>query len=347
MREERSTAACATIPRYLAAPNVAQMSRPRQVLLIAVAVCLLLLTFTSGLVASGGFDTMSAALHEASARAGRGSGPGTIPPHVGVDVPLGGTVPEGMAWGTPVADVAWADPGSVICLGTQAISQEPELPMGCEITSATMMLNHMGYPVSKMQLDLLLPKSRNLSGSRAGRYVDTYDPDVAFIGDTRSSTNGCACNTGPVVSAINEYLVFIGSPDRAVDLTGVSSQALYAYVAHGEPVTIWTTIGMSEHDPSKGWTYDGDHYFCHNDHAMTLVGVSRDDIIVADPLDEVVVYPKRAFEQVYEARGRMAVKVGNGCPGIETGPLDAFCRSGRSGVPSAWIRPDTWRLTTP
>lgn len=334
------------VPWSPAAPTTMRTGTVRRVLPIVSVVCLSLLMFASGLVVSGGLDTMSTALREVLARGGQGTGPDIALPEIGIDVPQGGTVPESEVWGTPVADVAWNDPGSVTYLDVHAIVQEPELPMGCEITSATMMVNHAGYPVDKTELDLLLPKSRNLSRSRAGRYVDTYDPDVAFIGDTRSSTNGCACNPGPVLSAVNDYLAFIGSPDRAVDLTGADPQDLYAYVAQGEPVVIWTTVGMREHDPDDGWTYDGEHYFHHSDHAMTLIGVSEDDVIVADPLDDVVVYPKRAFEQTYDARGRMAVKMEGSRTAIGIGRPDPFYRSGRPGMPSTWIRPDAWRLTT-
>lgn len=224
---------------------------------------------------------------------------------------LGG-IPQEDAWGTPLADVNLGGPTKSVVLDVEDIEQLPELPTGCEITSAAILVNYAGYPVDKVDLDHFLPKTTDDVGDGVGVFVETDDPSVAFIGDTRDE-NGSSCNEQPIIVAIDGYLASVGSTAHAYDLSGSTPDALYQSVASGIPVEVWVTTYMSDYDTGYGWfnTFDDgtEAFLGSNFHAMVLMGYSSDSVVLADPLDEVVVYPKEAFEKVWTDRGSMAVVI--------------------------------------
>lgn len=223
-----------------------------------------------------------------------------------------GMVPESEVWGTPLTDVYLDDTSRLVLLGVEEVEQLPELPTGCEITAATMLVDYAGYPVSDVELDRYLPKSSDDIGDGDGVFVDTDDPDVAFIGDTRTEA-GSSCNVPPVAEAVDDYIASQGGTERAVDLTGVTAEELYAIVGSGTPVEVWVTTGMSDVDLDGAWDIERDNgtetYFCTNYHAMTLIGYTTEDVILADPLDDIVVYTKEDFERVWTERGQMALMI--------------------------------------
>lgn len=64
----------------------------------------------------------------------------------------------------------------------KALNQNPELPTGCEVTSLTMVLNHLGLDISKTDMCDYLDKGA----------VGHTDPKEKFVGDpTNSSSYGC------------------------------------------------------------------------------------------------------------------------------------------------------------
>ena len=79
---------------------------------------------------------------------------------------------------------------------TDTILQLPELPTGCEITSLTMLLNHIGFDVSKHVLaDNYLPKGEY----RASNF------NKVFVGDPHS-TYAYGCYAPVIVKAAKKYL---------------------------------------------------------------------------------------------------------------------------------------------
>lgn len=106
-----------------------------------------------------------------------------------------------------------------VSLDIPIISQLPELPTGCEITAATMMLNYKGANVDK----LTLAKEMNYS---------TYDPNLGFIGSP-FKTNGYTINPKALLGIVTKYA---GS---AVDLTGSETSVLESYLQSNKPVVLW------------------------------------------------------------------------------------------------------------
>ena len=200
--------------------------------------------------------------------------------------------------------------GTLSHLNVTWIGQAPELPTGCEITAATMMIDYYGYGASKLELDSFLEQTDSTATWWEGGQKVGYDPDDAFIGNT-STENGWYCTPTPVVAALNEYLSAYGITDeKATDITGTSAEELYTYIDDGDPVTVWVTIGLNDYYVSESWISETDGEEVNVsvvDHAMTLIGYDEDNVVLADPLDAIVTYRKRLFESAYKSRGCMAV----------------------------------------
>ena len=85
------------------------------------------------------------------------------------------------------------------------VYQSPELPTGCEITAATMLLNYYGFDVekttmAKKYLPLTSYSTYYKNGVKYG--ADMYNN---FVGDPASASSGVICGPGAILKAINSY----------------------------------------------------------------------------------------------------------------------------------------------
>ena len=180
------------------------------------------------------------------------------------------------------------------------IDQNPELPNGCEITSAAIVLNYLGIPADKVTL--------------AEEYLPSYspyweaDPNVEFMGNPEEEL-AFYCLPGAVVTAVNDYLAAIGSDYTALDISGAPVEELYQWVADGSPVLVWTTRAFSAplynytfQLPNGSWPYS-------NSHCLVLTGYDTDTCYLADPMLEVESVERELFEQRYTERGKYAVVI--------------------------------------
>lgn len=187
-------------------------------------------------------------------------------------------------------------------LNFPVVMQRPELPTGCEVTSLTMLLNYLGYPVSKTTMaSNYLPKV--LSG-----YTGVVDIDYYFCGDP-FKTSGVACGAGALVTATNHYFLDCGSSLRGIDISRSSVSSVYAYVSGGMPAVVMTTIGMANRKSATGWYTSSGKYVSYsaNDHGMVLVGWDNTTVTVACPLLGIQTYNKAQFESVFLSRGNKAM----------------------------------------
>lgn len=184
-------------------------------------------------------------------------------------------------------------------LEVENIDQNPELPNGCEITSAAIVLNYLGFAADKVELaEQYLPK---------GLYWEV-DPNQAFMGNPADEL-AFYCLPGPVVAAVNAYLETVGGGYKAADITGAGTEDLYAFVANGLPVLVWTTRAFSDplynysfQLPNGGWPYS-------NSHCLVLTGYDSENCYVADPMLEVAQTDRASFTQSFIDRGRYAVVI--------------------------------------
>lgn len=110
--------------------------------------------------------------------------------------------------------------------------QNPELPAGCEATSAAMLLAAYGYDTDKLSFAAALPKCplELHDGLLYGPH-----PSEAFIGSPDSSY-GFGVFAAPVVTTMQVIIDEASGRHRAIDLTGVGEDALLSYLDRGIPV---------------------------------------------------------------------------------------------------------------
>lgn len=185
-------------------------------------------------------------------------------------------------------------------LEVENIDQNPELPNGCEITSAAIVLNYLGFEVDKVTLaEEYLP--------RCVPYWEA-DPRVEFMGNPEDEL-AFYCLPGAVVTAVNDYLEDVDAGYTAVDISGSAVEELYQWVAGGYPVMVWTTRVFSE--PLYNDTFllpDGDRPYS-NSHCLVLTGYDDDTCYLADPMLEVETVERERFAESYLERGQYAVVI--------------------------------------
>ncbi len=196
-----------------------------------------------------------------------------------------------------------------VFLDVPHMSQKPELPSGCEITSLAMLLNYH-HPEANVDKEEL-----------ASKYLETGEPgevspNEKFVGNPRSSS-GFGANAPVMVKTANKYFAENKTESENIvkDLTGTEFKGLLKYVTQGYAVMIWATINMLEPYTSVTWTIDGEEIpWQAQFHCMVLTGFDFDQEVyyVADPWKEgggVMEYGMEILELRYNQLGKQAVVI--------------------------------------
>ena len=176
---------------------------------------------------------------------------------------------------------------------TEMIMQNPELPTGCEITSLTILLRHIGYDADKLDMaDNYLPK---------GEYRASDFKEV-FVGNPRS-TYAYGCFSKPIVKAAEKYLDEYDKEDKwkVRNITGCTPESLYAAVDNGYPPIVWASIDLNKIRTGRTWVVrdTGETVvWPANEHCLLLVGydMSKGVVYINDPLRGIMTYSKERFE---------------------------------------------------
>lgn len=187
-------------------------------------------------------------------------------------------------------------------INIEAVLQNPELPTGCEITSLTTVLNYWGYDVDKCDLaDNYLHKE-----SGGGEYT-MYE---AFLG-TPYDSNAFGCYAPVIKDAAEKYMARQSKKMQVADISGNSVEKVYACVAQGYPVVIWSTMNLHEPSWTTYWTNeDGTKFeFPSYEHCMVINGYNKNDntVEVCDPMEGNTTYEMDRFEEIYKEMGSQAV----------------------------------------
>ncbi len=181
------------------------------------------------------------------------------------------------------------------------VSQLPELPTGCEITSLTTVLNYLGFDVDKTYMnENYLDKLDGFDGS-------FYD---YFIGDP-TTTGSYGCFAPAITSSANRFLMDRHSQLLAYNISGSSVRALLTEVYNGNPVIIWTSS-----KPDIPTTYTeirlGDNTVFNwpsNEHCAVLIGfnLEKNTVFISDPLSDIIEEDLTDFIRCYNAYYKQAV----------------------------------------
>lgn len=198
-----------------------------------------------------------------------------------------------------------------VYIDMESVLQNPELPVGCEITALTIYLKHLGFDADKVDLaQNYLPKGGNAQYKDDLLYKDSFFE--YFIGDPFSRGYGCFSNA--IVKAANKYLDDNGGGYDVINLSGSDPDVLYDYLAQGIPVICWATDGMIEPEYYESW-YDNatgeklDWYL--NEHCFVLAGfnMSADLVTLNDPMKGIIDYNINKFETRYAQMYSQAIVI--------------------------------------
>lgn len=178
-------------------------------------------------------------------------------------------------------------------LDFNCILQLPELPTGCEITSLTMVLNHLGIKADKLDLaDNWLSKGE----------VGKVHPNEHFLGNPRDNKS-FGCYAPVIINCANTYLQAMGRTDLSVyNLTGSTLEDLFIEIDNGNPIIIWATVDMKNPKYTRTWNINGkDFTWKSPEHCLVLTGydTTNNKVYVADPLKGNVSYDLDTFKDRY------------------------------------------------
>lgn len=179
------------------------------------------------------------------------------------------------------------------------LSQNQELPTGCEITSLTSVLNYYGINVKKETM--------------ADDYLKKGDGSYykMFLGNPRDA-GSFGCMAQPIVDAANLYFKKNNVSMKASNVSGVTFDKILEYVSQGVPMIVWNTMGMAPAYESQTLTLDGREYtWIAPEHCVVVVGYDLDnnEVYVADPMAGMVTRNLKTFEERYDSLKRQAVYV--------------------------------------
>ncbi len=180
-----------------------------------------------------------------------------------------------------------------------AVSQYPELPTGCEVTSLAMVLHYREINIDKCEI-----ADKYLDKGEAGA-VSYFD---AFEGDPRDD-DSLGCYAPVIVKAANRILEEKDSSLKAEDISGKKLDSLFEYIDNDIPVIVWGTQNCRNGYISDRWEADGQEYtWISPEHCMVLVGYSDSSVWVADPLHgDVREFEINIFEPCYNLLHKQAV----------------------------------------
>ena len=181
-----------------------------------------------------------------------------------------------------------------VSLDVKYVSQYPNLPNGCEITSLATLLNYYGFNVTKEDLARTYLKTAEVGD--ANFYKE-------FVGDP-FKTNSFGCYAPVIVEAANDYLEDAGSPMRAENLTGADFEDLLLRVREGSPVIVWGAANINTEPAfTIEWIVDGEYLIWKtNLHCMVLSGydMRKGTVIVSDPMRGIKEYDMETFIKRYK-----------------------------------------------
>lgn len=190
------------------------------------------------------------------------------------------------------------------------ILQNPELPVGCEITALTILLNYYGFDADKTDMAKnYLPTSWGNPRTVDGKlYKDSFFD--YFIGDPFS--RGYGCFSPAIEKAANAYISSHGGGYTVKNISGCHPDTLYEYLIAGTPVLCWATDGMIEPEYYETW-YDNatgeqlDWYL--NEHCFVLAGfnIANSTVSLNDPMKGIIDYNIDKFEVRFKQMHSQAI----------------------------------------
>jgi uncharacterized protein YvpB len=194
-----------------------------------------------------------------------------------------------------------------VLLNIPAISQIPDLPRGCEVTTLAMLLNNAGVAVDKMELGEKVTRDHTPQKITNGE-IYFGNPNDGFVGDMYSLKRpGYGVYHKPIAKLAEKYL-----PGKIKDLTGADFEELKIHLSDGRPVWVITNTTYQKLDESQFQTWNtptGPVKITHREHSVLITGYDPHFVYFNDPLtgEKNKKAPIKDFEESWVQMGRQAI----------------------------------------
>ncbi|MCH5349420.1 MAG: C39 family peptidase [Oscillospiraceae bacterium] len=201
-----------------------------------------------------------------------------------------------------------------IILDVPIINQYPELPIGCEITSATAVLEYLDFDVDKLYLtDNYLIWDDNFTYDEE-MVSHGPDPYKVFAGDPYNWGYGCFAPV--IVDTLNRYFDDHAPNYEAISLEETNAADIEKLLNEGVPMIVWASRDMMPYnyrEPAE-WLINGTdepYTWIGNSHTLVLCGYDNACyyFMDCDDKDEITPYLKDQFLNRFAENGSQCIVV--------------------------------------
>ncbi len=201
-----------------------------------------------------------------------------------------------------------------VLLDVPIINQYPELPVGCEITSAAAVLQYLGFDVDKLYLtDNYLICDDNFTYDE-NKESHGPDPYKVFAGDPYDWGYGCFAPV--IVDTLNRYFADTDPNYEAMELEEINPADIEKLINEGVPMIVWASRGMKSYnyrEPAVWYLNDTGEQFTWigNSHTLVLCGYDSTCyyFMDCDGKEEITAYLKEQFINRFQENGSQCVIV--------------------------------------
>jgi uncharacterized protein YvpB len=186
----------------------------------------------------------------------------------------------------------------------------------CEAAALKMALAYEGITVDEMTLIGYMTNDRRPAQfDTKGRLVAWGDPDQGFVGDPDGRIErltGYGVYFGPVAAAATKAGAQAIKAGGGLFGSPIAPSEVYDAVLDGHPVVAWISNTYRTANLSRYTAFDGATVsYTLTEHAVTLIGVRPDAVLINDPWFGQHWHTKAQFEAAYATFQQMAVIVGS------------------------------------
>jgi uncharacterized protein YvpB len=184
----------------------------------------------------------------------------------------------------------------------------------CEAAALKMALAYEGITVDEMTLiGYMTSDSRPAKFDSKGQLVAWGDPAQGFVGDPDGHIQqytGYGVYYGPVAVAAQRAGAHVVTAGGGLYGSSVAASEVYDAVLDGHPVVAWISNTYHTVSLSQYAAYDGAGvWYTLTEHAVTVIGVRPDAVLINDPWYGQHWHSKAQFESAYATFKQMAVVV--------------------------------------
>jgi uncharacterized protein YvpB len=184
----------------------------------------------------------------------------------------------------------------------------------CEAAALEMALSYEGITLDEMTLiGYMTDDLRPARFDAKGRLVAWGDPAQGFVGNPDGNIlryTGYGVYFGPVAAATERAGAHVVAAGGGLYGSAVAPLDVYNAVLDGHPVVAWISNTYRTVPLSTYTAYDGAAVsYTLTEHAVTVIGVRPDAVLINDPWFGQHWHPKMQFEAAYATFKQMAVVV--------------------------------------